>query len=156
MTSNIVLWIYIVLLIVGGLIGLVSALDGLRRELSRSDIAISFSHDDVPTSLPADLTLCLFRVVQEALQNALKYSGATRVLVHLKGVPGGLALTVTDDGVGFDVSAAWNKGLGLVSMGERLEAIGGTFEIHSSPGAGTQLEATLPLGASQDTETVAV
>jgi signal transduction histidine kinase len=138
------------------LIGLVSALHGLQRELSRTDIAISFSDDNVPTSLPADLTLCLFRVVQEALQNALKYSGAKRVLVDLRGVPGGLALTVADDGVGFDVSAAWDKGLGLVSMGERLEAIGGTFEIHSTPGAGTRLEATVPLGVSQDTEIMAV
>jgi signal transduction histidine kinase len=138
------------------LIGLVPALHGLQRELSRTDIAISFTHDDVPSSLPPDLTLCLFRIVQEALQNALKYSGAQRVLVHLRGVPGGLALTVADDGVGFDVSAAWDKGLGLVSMGERLEAIGGTFEIHSTPGAGTRLEATVPLGVSQDTEIMAV
>ncbi|HET9386050.1 MAG TPA: ATP-binding protein [Gemmatimonadales bacterium] len=138
------------------LIGLVSALHGLQRELSRTDIAISFTHDNVPTSLPADLTLCLFRVAQEALQNALKYSGAKRVLVHLRGVPGGLALTVADDGVGFDVGASWNKGLGLVSMGERLEAIGGTFDIHSTPGAGTRLEASVPLGVSQDTEIAAV
>ncbi|HET9363173.1 MAG TPA: ATP-binding protein, partial [Vicinamibacterales bacterium] len=138
------------------LIGLVSALHGLQRELSRAEIAISFTHDNVPTSLPADLTLCLFRVVQEALQNALKYSGAKRVLVHLRGVPGGLALTVADDGVGFDVGASWGKGLGLVSMGERLEAIGGTFEIHSTPGAGTRLEATVPLGVSEDPEIVAV
>lgn len=138
------------------LIGLVSALDGLQRELSRSDIAISFTHDNVPSTLPADLTLCLFRVAQEALQNALKYSGASRVLMHLRGVPGGLALTVTDDGVGFDVNAAWVKGLGLISMGERLEAIGGTFEIHSTSGGGTRLEATVPLGLSQNSEIVAV
>jgi signal transduction histidine kinase len=138
------------------LIGLVSALHGLQRELSRADIAISFTHDKVPPTLPADLTLCLFRVVQEALQNALKYSGAKRVLVHLAGIPGGLALTVADDGVGFDVGSAWDKGLGLVSMDERLEAIGGTFTIHSTPGAGTRLEATVPLGVSQDSEIVAV
>jgi signal transduction histidine kinase len=138
------------------LTGLVSALYGLQRELSRGDIAISFSHDNVPPTLPADLTLCLFRVVQEALQNALKYSGATRVLVHLRGVPGGLALTVADDGAGFDVDVAWPKGLGLISMGERLEAIGGTFTIHSTPGAGTRLEATVPLSIPQDTEIVAV
>jgi signal transduction histidine kinase len=138
------------------LIGLVSALHGLQRELSRPDIAISFTHDNVPSTLPADLTLCLFRVVQEALQNALKYSRANRVLVHLRGAPGGLALTVADDGVGFDVNAAWAKGLGLISMDERLEAVGGTFEIRSTPGGGTRLEATIPLGLSQDSEIVAV
>jgi signal transduction histidine kinase len=58
--------------------------------------------------------------------------------------------------VGFDVNAAWAKGLGLISMDERLEAVGGTFEIRSTPGGGTRLEATIPLGLSQDSEIVAV
>ena len=58
------------------LIGLVAALHGLQRELSQSDLAITFTHDNVPPTLPPDLTLCLFRVAQEALQNALKYSRA--------------------------------------------------------------------------------
>ena len=89
--------------------------------------------------------MCLFRVVQEALQNALKYSKAHEVSVHLSGRPEGLSLTIVDDGVGFDVDAAWGKGLGLISMGERLEAIGGTLEIRSTPGAGTRLEVTVPI-----------
>ncbi len=78
--------------------------------------------------LPPDLTLCLFRIVQESLQNATKHSGARQISVHLGEGPEGLELTVTDDGAGFDVETAWGKGLGLISMGERLEAIGGTFE----------------------------
>ena len=65
--------------------------------------------------------------------------------VHLSGGPDGLALTIADDGVGFDVNAAWGKGLGLISMSERLEAIGGTLEIRSKPGAGTRLEVRVPL-----------
>ena len=55
--------------------------------------------------------------------------------VHLSGGSDGLALTIVDDGVGFDVNAAWGKGLGLISMSERLEAIGGTLEIRSTPGS---------------------
>ena len=66
----------------------------------------------------------VFRVVQEALQNAIKYSRASKVSVHLSGVADGLALTIVDDGVGFDVDTSWGKGLGLISMGERLDAIG--------------------------------
>ena len=55
-----------------------------------------------------------------------------------------MALTVVDDGVGFDVDAAWGKGLGLISVHERIEAIGGTLQIHSSPGAGTRLAVRVP------------
>jgi signal transduction histidine kinase len=135
------------------LIGLISALQSLQRELSHSETAITFTHDGVPSALPPDLTLCLFRVVQEALQNALKYSRAREVSVHLTGGPKALTLTIADDGVGFDVEAAWGKGLGLVSMGERLEAVGGTFEIHSKPGAGTRLEVRVPAHVVLSSET---
>ena len=127
-------------------------MQSLRLELSQSGIAIAFTHDNVPSTLSADLTLCLFRVVQEALQNAIKYSKAREVSVHLAGGPLGLTLTVVDDGVGFDVDAVWGKGLGLVSMKERLEAIGGSFEIRSNPGDGTRVEATVPLDVVQGGE----
>ena len=138
------------------LLGLVAALHALQRELSESEIPITFEHDNVPSTLPPDLTLCLFRVVQEALQNALKYSKAYRISVRLNGRPEGLSLTIVDDGVGFDVEAALGQGLGLISMGERLEAIGATLEMHSSPGAGTRLEVTVPLDVVNDRETAAV
>ena len=137
------------------LIGLVASLRGLQRELSQSDIAIAFTHDRVPSTLPADVTLCLFRIVQEALQNAIKYSRAHHVSVHLRGMSESLTLTIVDDGVGFDVDAAMGKGLGLVSMRERLEAIGGALEISSKPGTGTRLEVRVPLTAVQDAERVA-
>jgi signal transduction histidine kinase len=126
------------------LIGLVAALHALRLELSQSGIAITLSHENVPLTLPPDLMLCLFRVVQEALQNAVKYSGAHEISVQLTGDPDGLTLDIVEDGVGFDVDAAWGKGLGLLSMSERLEAIGGTLEIRSSSGAGTRLKVTIP------------
>jgi signal transduction histidine kinase len=138
------------------LIGLVAALQGLQKELPQSDIAMSVTHDNVPSGLPPDLTLCLFRVAQEALQNAIKYSKARQLTVHLDGAPDQIALTIVDDGVGFDVDAAWGKGLGLVSMSERLEAIGGQLDIRSKPGAGTLIQVKVPLPAMPEPETVAV
>jgi len=135
------------------LIGLVPALHSLHRELSRPDLAIAFTHGNVPSTVLPDVTLCLFRVVQEALQNAIKYSKAHEISVHLHGGPEGLALAIVDDGVGFDVNTASGKGLGLISMEERLEAIGGTLKIRSKPGAGTRLEATVPLHVVQRSET---
>ena len=127
------------------LIGLVPALQALQRELSRSDTTIAFTHEGVPANLPLDLTLSVFRVVQEAVQNALKHGRARTVTVDLRGGSNGLALTVSDDGVGFDVDAAWGEGLGLISMGERIEAIEGTLDIRSTPGGGTCLTITVPL-----------
>jgi signal transduction histidine kinase len=100
------------------------------------------------------LTLCLFRVVQEALQNALKYSHARRVSVSLSGIGEALALTIVDDGAGFDIDAEWGKGLGLISMEERVETVGGTFRLQSSPGAGTRLEISVPLSRLHDRQTV--
>lgn len=138
------------------LIGLVAALNSLQRELSQQDISITFTHDNVPAALPHDLTLCLFRVVQEALQNAVKHSAARAASVHLSGGPEGLVLNIIDDGVGFDVDAAWGKGLGLISMSERLEAIGATLKIRSKPGAGTRVEVAAPVRAAPAMEIVAV
>ena len=135
------------------LVGLVPALDSLRHEMSQPGMAVGFTHDNVPKVLPPDLTLCLFRVVQEALQNALKYSQAQTVSVDLRGVPEGLSLTIADDGVGFDVSALSGEGLGLISMSERLQSVGGAIAIRSAPGAGTRIEVRVPLAAAPDQQT---
>jgi len=137
------------------LIGLVAALQSLRQELSQSGVTITFHHADVPARLPVDLTVCLFRIVQEALQNAIQHSGARTAVVELTGGTD-LALTVVDDGAGFDVDAAWGKGLGLISMQERVEAIGGTFAIRSMPGSGTRVEVTVPSLAAQPTESASM
>jgi signal transduction histidine kinase len=126
------------------MIGLTSAIDHLCTDLSRAGIAIRYTHDNVPATLPPEVMLCLFRVVQEALQNAIKHSKASELLVHLGNGPDGLSLTVVDNGVGFDVDEAWGKGVGLASMVERLDAIGGSVEVRSSPGTGTGVTATVP------------
>jgi signal transduction histidine kinase len=133
------------------LIGLVAAINGLRQELSKSSgIPIDFTHDQLPSTLPPDLTLCLFRVVQEALQNAVKHSRAHQISVHLGVGTDALSLTIADDGVGFDVDAATDRGLGLISMSERLDMHGGTIDIRSRPGAGTRLDVAVPLRAHAD------
>ena len=127
-------------------IGLVSALSGLEREFSTPDLQVLFSHEDVPIGLRADITLCLFRVAQEALHNAQKHSAARHVFVRLLGNDAReLVLMVTDDGVGFNVDEAWTDGLGLVSMAERVESVGGRLKIRSEVGAGTYLEVSVPL-----------
>jgi signal transduction histidine kinase/ActR/RegA family two-component response regulator len=135
-------------------LGLIPALEALRDELSRNGIEIRFTHEMVPTTLPGDLTSCLFRVVQEALQNALKHSKAHNVSVHLAGRRGLLALNIVDDGVGFNVDDAVGKGLGLISMNERLDAAGGSLEIRSQPGVGTELTIRVPLDPVRSDRTV--
>jgi signal transduction histidine kinase len=138
-------------------LGLVEALNELKKEVSYPGVTITFTHEGVPSTLPPDLTLCLFRIVQEALQNAFKHGEARNVSVDLTGVPDAVALTIVDDGVGFEVDAAWHKGLGLISVHERVEAIGGRFELRSSPGAGTRLDVSVPIPSiSVDTTPVAV
>ena len=131
------------------LIGLVPALQSLQREMERSVIVMNFVPRNVPETLPADVTLCVFRVVQEALQNAIKYSGAREVSLSVEGMGHELVVVIVDDGVGFDVGAAWGSGLGLISMSERVRALNGRFEIHSQAGAGTRLRMVVPLKSGE-------
>ncbi len=127
------------------LIGLAPALKGLAAEVSLHGPRVSFTKDHVPERLTPDVTVALFRVAQEALQNAVKHSRAGQVTMQLTASAAALALTVVDDGVGFTLDGAWESGLGLASMSERVEAIGGTFKIRSAPGNGTRVEVTVPL-----------
>ena len=127
------------------LLGLVAAIDGHLRELPSRGAALNFTHEGVPASLSPDVTLCIFRVVQEAVQNALKHSDAANISVHLGGSGGGLALMVADDGAGFHVDTAVGQGLGLVSMRERVESLGGSLDIVSGQDQGTKIEVTIPV-----------
>lgn len=95
--------------------------------------------DETP-NLPYDLSLCLFRVAQEALANAVKHGKAKQIAVQLAQNASSIRLVVKDDGIGFDASSAFD-GLGLVSMQERMRIVGGTFNLTSSPGQGTTVEA---------------
>ncbi|HJZ76044.1 MAG TPA: ABC transporter substrate binding protein [Vicinamibacterales bacterium] len=134
------------------LLGLVSAINSLQRELSTPDVAVTFSHEQVPAALPHDLTLCLFRIAQESVRNAVAHSRAREVAIRLIGGPDTLVLTVTDNGVGFDVDAA-HPGLGLISMSERAEQVGAELRIRSRRGSGTEVEVTVSLAALQTTST---
>jgi signal transduction histidine kinase len=133
------------------LTGLVPALEGLRSKVSRPDFRVTFSHSNVPATVSTELGLSLYRIVQEALHNAAKHSQARTVSVELRAGADGLTLTIVDDGVGFEVGADARRGVGLISVRERVEAVDGTFDIRSHPGQGTALEVRvrLPLPAGQ-------
>jgi len=131
------------------LVGLVASLNGLQRDFAHPDLDITFSHQDVPADLPHDVTLCFFRIAQEALQNAVKHGHAHHILMTLTNDPNGLTLTVTDDGAGFDVAAA-ATGLGLISMRERLDPLGGLLKVESTLGRGTSIHATVPYRTHSD------
>jgi signal transduction histidine kinase len=126
------------------LIGLVAGIDDLRRDLSPPHLPIAFSHRDVPAQIDQAIQLCVFRVAQEALWNAVRHSDAGRIEVELTGAPSSVALTITDDGEGFDADKV-NTGLGLTSMRERVETVGGTLEIHTTRGSGTRVKVTVPI-----------
>ncbi len=90
------------------------------------------------------------------MQNALKHSQAKTISVQLRGNSQGLALTVVDDGVGFVVEGVGHQGLGLISMGERVEAMGGSFNVWSSPNRGTRLTVSMPLPIVENPAPIAV
>ena len=100
-------------------------------------------------TIDENIALCVFRVAQEALGNAVKHSDAGHIWVDLTGGPSSVALTITDDGKGFDVNGPPNAGLGLISMRERVESVGGVLEIHATPASGTRLTVTVPIQASE-------
>lgn len=132
-----------------------SLADGLERYLrtfSRtSGIQVRLEQPDAPVELSAAQELQLSRVVQEALTNVRKHSGAQQVAVALEALPTGTRISITDDGHGFDpqaVAAAEQPGqlggYGLHTMTERVAELGGELVIHSRPGAGTRVVADLP------------
>jgi PAS domain S-box-containing protein len=128
-------------------LGLVAALESLSEELrKRHGLRIDFTHQDVPVDLPKDMSLCLYRIVQECLNNVIRHSGAKRARVELVGTSSEIKLLVSDSGVGFDFeSPKLKKGLGLVGMRERLRLVGGIIVINSQPSLGARIDATIPL-----------
>jgi signal transduction histidine kinase len=129
--------------------GLTAATAGFCRELSdRHGVAIDVRSEDIPSDLPPEISLCLYRVAQEALQNVMKHSGSRRVEVSLKSTLNELLLTVRDFGIGFDpADAVKGRGLGLISMKERLNLVGGELSIDSQPQTGTTILARVTLKA---------
>jgi len=140
-------------------LGLVAASRSLCNEVSKaSGIRIDFGHSNVPNSIPQDISVCLFRVLQESLGNIVKHSGTREAQVTLTGPPGEIQLHVCDSGVGFDPHSRQDSfGLGLIGMQERLQSTGGELVIDSRPSAGTRITARVPLtAASIQTEALQV
>lgn len=131
-----------------GYLGLAVTARGFCKEFSeQQDVEIDFKSHDLASPLSPDSSLCLFRILQEALHNSAKHSGVRRVEVQLWGTSDEIHLTVSDSGAGFDLQGARrnNQGLGLISMEERVKLLKGTISIESRPNRGTTIHACVPL-----------
>ena len=133
-------------------LGLVATVQAHCREVSRQSLTVHFRHENVPAGLSPDWALTLFRVIQEALSNAARHSGASEAHVSLEGLDAELVLRVADDGIGFVIRGDNGSGLGLVSMRERLQSLDGTLSITSVPGKGTVVEARVPVANESSVE----
>ncbi len=130
-------------------LGLGPALEWQGREVSRrSEIEVEVDSENASSDLPPEYATCIYRVVQEALHNTVRHSGARTARVDLEQMGRSIRVRVSDDGHGFDPKRA--RGLGIMGMGERVKRLGGTLTVDSAPGRGTTVTAELPLpeGAS--------
>jgi signal transduction histidine kinase len=130
-------------------LGLVAAVKSHCLELAaHHELKIAFKEIGCNGLIPKDVTLCLFRIVQESFRNVIKHSGASEASAVLVGIPGFIQLSISDDGRGFDLDSMRSKnGLGLISMRERLRLVGGTISIQSSA-RGTRIEVSVPVDHS--------
>lgn len=127
-------------------LGLIPALRWQAREVSkRTSMDVSVATDFGPDDLPDEYKTCIFRIVQEALHNCSRHSQASTVRIRVEQKPGRIALSIQDDGRGFDVQHS--KGLGLLGIEERAAQLGGACEVHSGSGSGTILSIELPFHA---------
>lgn len=133
--------------------GLVPALEYyLDTVAERSGVDIRFEADArLPGRDTSDMRVTVFRVVQEAVNNALRHAGANHIVVRLRSSDDGMLVEVEDDGVGFDPQAVRERvrrgqHLGLLGMAERVHASGGRFSIDARPGSGSRIEAWIPCG----------
>jgi hypothetical protein len=123
------------------LLGLKVALTEICRQVSRQhNLDIQLQAGELSSALSEDLSLCFYRIAQEALNNAVKHSHSTRIEVKLGDSSGRLWMRIKDFGVGFDPTSHAN-GIGLAAMRERLRMVGGSLQVKSSPGVGTELTA---------------
>lgn len=138
------------------LLGFEAGMKSCCREFGeRQKLQIVFQSHKVP-ELPREISLCLFRVLQEALQNAAKHSGAKQIEVKLGEDSGEIRLIVSDSGKGFDIKAPGrSRGLGLTSMQERVRLIGGTILIESKPACGTTIHVRVPVGSERTARALA-
>jgi PAS domain S-box-containing protein len=138
------------------ILGLVSACRSFCREVAQQHkVTVDFAADGVPESVLQDVSLCVFRILQESLNNAIKYSGTDHFDVRLGTVSDEIQLTVRDCGVGFDAPAALSgHGLGLISMRERASLVKGTISITSKPMAGTEITLRIPIAVNRESQAI--
>ncbi len=131
-------------------LGLLAAVKSVCNELGEhNQVKIAFRETGNHDVLPKEVTLCLFRIVQESLRNVIKHSGAADATVTLAGSRNGVHLTISDTGRGFDAGSSEAKaGLGLISMRERLRLVGGEISIHSTT-CGTRIDVSVPIGSAR-------
>ena len=128
-------------------LGLVPGVSALCKEFAlQNGVEVDFRANEVPRSIHPDISLCVFRIVQEGLRNLKKHSGAAKAQVQLRIAANRIVVTIRDEGAGFDVRELDNKeGIGMRSMEERAHLLGGRFKVYSEPGKGTEIEASVPL-----------
>ncbi len=133
-------------------LGIAAAMKSFCNEFGEQQkLEIDFTQKDIPRTVPQEISLCLFRVLQEALHNAVKHSGVRHFEVELRGASDAIHLTMRDLGLGFDPEAAMKgRGLGLTSMEERLKLMDGELLIDSKPNQGTTIHARVPLTAARN------
>jgi signal transduction histidine kinase len=139
-------------------LGIVAAMKGFCREFGEQQgVEIDFRSNDLPMHLSPEISLCLFRVLQEALHNGAKHSGVQHFDVQLREDSGGIHLDINDSGRGFDVNTAMHsQGLGLISMRERVRLVNGTITIESRPKSGTSIHVHVPVASERHRERTAV
>jgi signal transduction histidine kinase len=128
-------------------LGIVAALRALCRN-AHGKLRVTFIEEDVPAKLDPEISLCLYRVAQEVLQNAADSDAARALTVKLKLENDNASLLILDDGVGLDRQAVYSGNTGLASARERLLAMDGTFIVSSTPQIGTTIQASVPLSPS--------
>lgn len=130
-------------------LGLAAAVNSLCDEVSlrqSGKLRVHFHQSGVPADLPKDVTLCLFRIAQETLRNCVRHSGADFVQVVLTKTDQTIRLSISDNGCGFETgSDVMDRGLGFISMHERLRLVGGDIKICSQPRHGTRIDVLVPL-----------
>jgi len=138
-------------------LGIVSAVKSFCRDTAaRQNVEIDLTHDNIPEPVSQDVSLCLFRVLQEALHNAVKHSKVRHIEVSLGCSGDHLRLTVSDRGIGFDMERATNNGgLGLISMQERARIVNGAIAIESRPMGGTTIHVLVPFKSEQSSQQAA-
>jgi signal transduction histidine kinase len=128
-------------------LGLVTAIEVLCRDASKQlGVTVPFTHGVLPQDVDPNVSLCLYRIVQEALNNIVRHSHARHAQVTLIYESQMLMLQIADSGVGFDVQSTHQGGLGLISMRDRVAFLRGQLVIHAAPGGGTRIGVNIPIG----------